>query len=207
MSEIVDSFFIETQNLEDRSSVLIEYLKRLTVDDILSEIEKSDVKINPITPANVSQFSNIDVIDNVIEIVDAAAEEIDFAYVGYMINKSSNEAAQRKYGENHLKLAIQMGLITQKPYRVTELGHYYISLSKEFRKQLRTKLYFRIPVIQRILVESRTKRVDGTLVLQEVLSESTAIRRRSNIRKLVKEIQEQASNELKGQIAENIVWS
>lgn len=207
MSEIVDSFYIENSNWENRASALFEYLKRMSVDEIVSEIEYSDKKTEEISPANVSQFSNISTADYVVQIVDDAIDNIDFAYVGYMINKSSSEAAQRKYGENHLKLAVQMGLVSEKPYKLTPLGEIYIHLKDSEKKSLRPKLFLRIPVVQRLLIDSKIHRIDGTKILMEVLSESTAIRRRSNIKKLIEEIQGIASIEMQRQIADNINWS
>lgn len=207
MSELVDSFYIENSNWEDRSSVIMEYLKKMSVDTLLTEIECSDKERKEISPANVSQFSSIDAVDYVVQIVEDSVEDIDFAYVGYMMNKSSNETAQRKYGENHLKLAIQMGLVSEKPYKVTALGEHYLHLQDYEKKAIRPKLYLRIPVVQKILIESKAKRIDGTKMLMEVLSESTAIRRRSNIKKLIEEIKEIASVEMQKQIVDNIYWS
>lgn len=207
MSELVDAFYVENSNWEDKSNIIMEYLMKMSVDTLIAEIECSNKTREEISPANVSQFSSVDSVDYVVQIVEDAVEDIDFLYVGYMMNKSANEAAQRKYGENHLKLAIQMGLISEKPYKVTTLGKKYLHLQEAVRKSIRPKLYLRIPVVQKILIESKMQRVDGTQILMEVLSETTAIRRRSNIKKLIEEIQEVASREMQRQIMDNIYWS
>ena len=192
---------------EEHTDILMTYLRKFSVEDILFEIEQTSEKRESIDKNNISQFSNIDVVDYVVQIVSDAIEEVNGKYIGYVLNKNSSEGAQSKYGGNHLSMAIQMGLVSDKPYRVTKLGKMYLELSEEERKIVKPKLYLRVPIVQKLLLDSRNSRVDATDVMCHYLAESTAIRRRSNIKTLINEIGKISSIETQKQIMDNISWS
>ena len=205
--EVLKQFlFGEINGIEDECK-LIDALQDTTIDALMQIITDNKELIKPITAKVIPQFSNINDVDIVIRVINDSVDEISRQYIGYMINKNSSEAAQIKYGENHLKLAIMLGLVTENPYGVTKIGKEYMKLSEDHRQAIRAKLAMRIPLVQYLLVYSQEKVVDGTEYLKSILSEKTAIRRRSNAKTLIKCICQQASLDLRKQILNNIVWS
>lgn len=206
--EILLETFYSGKTVEDNyTKILLTYLEKFSIEDILFEIEQYPEVTEPIKSKNISQFSDIKEIDYVVQIVSDSEEEINYQYVGYMLNKNASEGAQIKYGENHLKMAIQMGLVTEKPYKVSELGKEYLALPEEERNKIKPKLYMRVPLIQKLLLESKEEKIDAMEEMRTYLSEKTAIRRRSNIKTLLSEISKIASVETQKQIMDNISWS
>lgn len=187
----------------------VDYLIKCPVEDLFIVVEQNRSSIPPITAKLIPQFSKLDDVDKVVQIINDSydASTISRQYIGYMINKNASELAQTKYGENHLKLAIMLGLVKEKPYVVTSLGKEYLRLSVRDRHIVRDKLAMRIPMIQYLLVRSKNETIDGTEYMKSVLSEKTAIRRRSNVRKLINNIGDLSSADMKKQILDNIVWS
>ncbi len=206
MKEPIEKFVFAESDSDEFATYIIEFMKEHTIEDMVSVVSKYVDKIAELKSSNIPQFSSLEKVDDVVQIVSDAVDEIDYKYVGYMINKNASEAAQVKYGENHLKLAIQMGLVSDKPYKITELGKCYLNIAEDQREQIRTKLFFRIPIIQYLLTRSQNKIIDGMDVLKSVLSEKTAVRRRSNTKAIIKEIFELSSLDLQKQIMNNIKW-
>lgn len=189
----VDNIFIKL------TTVNIDSVFRMLIDDVK---ENSNV-----TAANIPQFSNLEIIPLVLKIVNNAGDNlIDYEYVGNEIKKSRTYTAKVKYGENHLKLAHQMGLLSKNPFKVTNLGKIYMLLKKEEQDEINRKLYMRIPIVQKLLIESELNVIDAMKILEEYLAKKTAIRRRSNVRKLIHEISKSAGDQLKEQIQNNIYW-
>lgn len=206
MQTPIEMFIFSNENIDDQASEIIEFMQGHSVDDMLAIVKKYKDRIASLHSSNIPQFSNLEAVDEVVQIVADAADEIDYQYVGYMINKNASAGAQTKYGENHLKLAIQMGLVSEKPYTVTRLGKEYLQMDSRNRQIVRPKLFFRIPIIQLLLIQSKDQMVDGTELLRTVLSEKTAIRRRSNTRLLINKVCEEGSLDLQKQIMNNIKW-
>lgn len=206
--EILLETFYSGKTVEDNHiKILLTYLEKFSIEDILFEIEQSQEITEPIQSKNISQFSDINAVDYVVQIVSDSEDEINYQYIGYMLNKNASDGAQTKYGENHLKMAIQMGLVSEKPYKVSELGKEYLALSEEERNKIKPKLYMRVPLIQKLLLESKNEKIDAMDEMRIYLSEKTAIRRRSNIKTLLNEISKIASVETQKQIMDNISWS
>lgn len=207
MEVLLETFYAGKTIDKDHTNILLTYLKKFSVEDILFEIEQSLEETEPIGKNNISQFSNIEVIDYVVQIVSDAAEEVNGKYIGYMLNKNSSEGAQSKYGGNHLSMAIQMGLVSKKPYQVTELGKQYMALSENEKRIVKPKLYLRVPIVQRLLLDSKKDKVDAMNIMRKYLAESTAVRRRTNIKTLISEIEKISSTETQKQIMDNVIWS
>lgn len=208
MNSVVDLeefYFTEKVNINDEN--LISVIESYTTDEIMNFISTKRDSIQQITKANITQFSDIDAVIRVLQIVDAADDDVDFLYVGYMFNKGAKEGAQRKYGENHIKLAIQMGLLTTRPFKLTPLGKKYLTLNDEERKVINPKLYLRVPVVQKIILCAESGYTDGTKILLETLKESTAIRRRSNIKTMLTRIIDTLPSARQMKILENLRWS
>lgn len=196
------------ENNPSNQDDIVTKLLEVPVEAMMEELGLNQNCLQSITARNIPQFSNINDVETVVKIVSDCMDSsmIDYQYVGYLINKNSNVGAQRKYGENHLKLAIMLGLVTEKPYFITPLGKGFLNLSQEDQIILRTKLSLRIPIIQHILLDSREATVDGMSYLNDTLSGSTAIRRRSNVKQLILNIYEISGMEIKKQILDHIKW-
>jgi hypothetical protein len=207
MKDIIEQFFVCNINVGDNVAELINYLKACKIEDILEIIKNDRDNLLELHSSNIPQFSNIEEVDKAVQIVFDAVEDINYQYIGYMLNKNANPSAQTKYGENHLKLAIQMGLVSSKPYQITSFGKRYLLLSDKERNKVRSELFLRVPIIQKLLILSEDQIIDGTEMLKTVLSEKTAIRRRSNLKTLIGIIKEEALFVLQKQIINNIRWS
>ena len=121
--------------------------------------------------------------------------------------KGAKLGAQTKYGENHYKLAVQLGFVTsEKPFIATDLGYaYYLNADEEQRSEIKKRLALRIPIIQRALLTADVKQVNMSDLMCEYLSESTMLRRRSNVRELLNDIMDISKPEMQRRL-NNIVW-
>ena len=162
---------------------------------IIDILDRHSKDIQPVVTSGIPQFSEFTDADRVLRIL-LANEGCDFEYIGYMFNKNAQESAQYKYGENHYKLCYQLGLVEwagkariTKATKISRLGAAYLEYDDESRETLQAKLCFRLPVIQRQLTEAKHGSVDGLQMLLDAgLSRSTAIRRRSSMRQMLRAI-------------------
>lgn len=185
---------------------IIDILKAISIDNIISIIEANKAEIAEITSANIPQFSNINSIDDVLNVVESS-DQITFELIGYYINKNASKGAQIKYGENHYKIAAAIGLTTlNKPFHVTTLGKEYMSLSSEDKISIRNKLFLLVPIVQKIIIDAKYKTVHPLDILRLYLSESTSIRRRSSVRIMVEYVYKDADMELLLEIKKNLDW-
>ena len=206
MEQIYQLLFGNANEINN-ASILIKELKDLSIEDLFDIIFLNREKIQDITAKNIPQFSNINIINNVLNIINDSSEEVTRQYIGYILNKNASPLAQTKYGENHLKLAIQLGLASEKPCSVSAIGYEYMKLSDTDKVNIQAKLSLRIPIIQHILLNACDGVTNGMLLLSTVLSEKTAVRRRSNVKKLIAEIYSLSSAEFKIKVLNNIIWS
>lgn len=166
-----------------------------------------------ITPENIPQISNLD--DALIETpyhMYVGERELTYSKLGYHLDngKIKNIIAQRKYGENHAKLASQLDLVTLvkdgNTYYIqgTVFGEYYHNFPNNVKKELAAKLMLRIPIIQEIFRDARM----GVVYVDDYLkslSEATIIRRRPNIMTLLDFIKMESNNYTVKEIFENIL--
>lgn len=216
-NEIIKLFFLFPMSVEELEQYseeqlseaidkLIDILKRTSIENIVNIIEANRDNIAEITPANIPQFSNIDAINDVLDYVDSA-DEVTYELIGYYINKDAKKGAQTKYGENHYKTAASIGLTTiNKPFAITTLGRKYKKLQADEKTALRNKLFLLIPIVQKIIVEAKYKEVQPMNILNLYLSESTSIRRRSNVRTMVEFVYKDADMEFIIEIQKNLDW-
>ena len=114
--------------------------------------------------------------------------------------KEKNEVAQRKYGENHSKMATLLDLAvisrSDNTYLVSlsVFGAAYNRRNDSEKKKLAARLLFRVPIIQKVLIDALSFNVN---ILDELscLSNKTKTRRKPNIVFLLKFI----SNELEAE--------
>lgn len=176
---------------------------------VIELVQESELPAPEISAANISQFSQFMDINTVIRtVIDSGYENISFVDLGYFLTGKKSDMAKRKYGENHYKLAAQLGFVTvNEPHEATWLGKAYRTIDDEdLQKQILYKLSIRVPLIQRIIKEAANGVVSASDIMLEYLSESTMCRRRSNIRKMLAQMKGIADKDETKNIFENIRW-
>lgn len=187
-------------------SKLINVLNGTSIENIINIIESNRDMIAEITPANIPQFSSINSINDVLDYV-SSADEVTYELIGYYINKDAKKGAQTKYGENHYKTSASIGLTTvDKPFMITALGKKYMTLPTEEKNAIRNKLFLLVPIVQKILVEAKYRKIQPMNILNLYLSESTSLRRRSNVRTMVEYVYKDADVEFRVEVQKNLDW-
>lgn len=145
-----------------------------------------------ITTANVPQYSRIESAFTVPVVLDTFKEAQQFEALGIYLNyvPEKKQSANKKYGENHAKLATLIDLAEISSLSGTMLvsetcfGELFCDLKHDEKEAIAARLMFRIPIIQRILIDA----ADGEAHIVDYLkpfSESTKKRRLPNIRGLL----------------------
>ena len=173
-NEVIVNWLCNQLILTDLSS-LFEMVKQNSVERIL--------------PNTIPQFSSFDdAYSDVVKILAKSGSSMSYDELGtYLANgKGKNVVAQRKYGENHSKLAALLDLtvinLRDYPHQVSlsVLGYVFYKKSKDDQKTLIARLLFRIPIIQQLLKDAS----NGKVILSDqlyMLAEQTKIRRQPNI--------------------------
>ncbi len=183
----------------------LDFLRRISMYEILSFLKKQEI-LPEVKSINIPQFSNIDDLSGVLDIVYSSGT-ITFEDIGYYFYPDSKIHAQWKYGENHYKTAALLGLTTwDKPYRVTDFGVGYMQCSKDEKLDIRNKLIMRIPIVQQILVRSVDEELRPIDILAQYLALSTAKRRHSNVHVMVDLVVESLDKDVRSEIVEHIKW-
>ena len=181
-------------------------LHKDSVDELIDIVDDDSNVLGLIHPSNIPQYSNLKDVDKVLPIVESNAEfNCDYCLIGYFFNKFSKKGAQTKYGENHYKVAMLMGLAKQKkPLDITPLGSVYMNLDDEIRMDVKIKLFLRIPLIRYIMVHARTETVNVYNIMSNFLAVKTTKRRKSNVKTLVELLIEKSN--FKSIYYKNINW-
>lgn len=175
----------EQESLKRVAQYMLHLIAETPTSDIIDTIEGDATDIGEITTQNIPQFSNLDAVEDVIQIVESNPG-CNYELIGYFFNKNGSKGSQTKYGENHYKTAALLNLVSWKqPYAVTFFGKEYMQLDGDLRSTVKTKLFLLIPIIQRTIIHAKYEDVQMIDELKKYLSESTAIRRRSNVRTMV----------------------
>ena len=179
---------------------LFSVIERASLEDVYRAVTKLE-ETELVSASNVPQFSKLDSAFRVPEVLSALHEAQTFEALGLYLDFAPNKkvSANKKYGENHAKLATLLDLaeITSTPImRVSEtcFGNLFCNLSDERKWSVAARLAFRIPVVQRILIDAAVGEVEIADYLKP-FSESTKKRRVPNIRSLFNLIGSQAAGE------------
>lgn len=202
MSDIVEAFFSKQYEEKINNNILYysfphdevkEYVERIIsepADRYVAYIKALTSK-EAIRPEDVFQFSSIeDATDKFCEKVKAIDNPgLTHLEVGKLLQDDGKErkaGAYVKYGENHAKLAKELGLAFElcNTYYLSGIGYIYSELSDEQKKLFLIRIIIRTRLITRLLQASQNGKVDLREFLY-MLADSTYIRRRSNIRKIV----------------------
>jgi hypothetical protein len=179
-----DNSLIETVN---KCKLLIEVLKKYKCSKILNIIEK-DFKPFEIDKKDISQYSDLKDAYYTVPflLANCGKENVDYEQMGYMLREDKrNSVADKKYGENHMKTAAQLGLCSFSKWRgnANALGKIFIQLPEREQKDLLPKLCLYIPYVQNYFMAGATDEVREKIL--SILSKSTQNRRRPNVNTII----------------------
>lgn len=184
-------------NSSDIVKKLVDSILRKSAQSIIELIKESDQR-EDITKDNIPQFSNIDhALYEVVDILNLSMEILSFELIGYYLTRNDvefvkNAVSNKKYGENHTKLATLIDLTVidklgvRAQIKLSELGKYYSKLDRNTKEKLAYKLCLRIPIIQNYFINN-SELIEEDL---NILSEETKKRRRSSVMNVIKLVQE-----------------
>jgi len=162
----------------------------LIIDDI-AEIEELDVQTIP-------QFSSIySTTHDLLEIV--YGKKLSYEEIGVRLDYGTvkKKEARAKYGENHAKLGALMDLVfidgdvdsRKMKTTISPMGQCFQSLDEETKVKLRDRLFLRIPIIQKLIKETKEEETSLDSILFSVTNSSkTQERRKSSVKKIVDEL-------------------
>lgn len=186
----------ECKNMEEIVDRFIEILLKYSIDEIIDIIISSD-NLEEVSKDNIPQLSKPDdAMFGVIQVLIDSGEILTFEELGYYLEKKhseeeSNTVAQKKYGENHSKLAALMDLVVigkndnRAAVYASVLGEKFYQLDFDKKNELGKRLLLRIPIIQNVFVRQSIAQIDGDM---EILSVTTKKRRRSSVINVIRSI-------------------
>ncbi|MBO7234190.1 MAG: hypothetical protein J6V13_04305 [Paludibacteraceae bacterium] len=183
---------------EKKSALLLEILKKHSCSEILQIIEEG-FEPAKIDKKDISQFSDFKDAYYTVPFIlqNCGAKDVDYSKMGYMLrDEKRKDVADKKYGENHMKTAAQLGLCRFESCRgnANTLGNCFIKLSEADRKNILPKLCLYIPYIQNYFMAGATDEVRDEIL--SILSHTTQVRRRSNVNTIIHTIKESIDYEL-----------
>ncbi len=158
---------------------------------------------------DIPQYSNFEnAIIGVNRILSFSEGPLSFEELGKKLVNSKSEVACKKYGENHAKVAQELSLVTIDKQGVnfvsnTSFGNLFLMLSDELKYKLAKRLLLRNKFIQLLINEAKCGECSYQKLAEEVLSTSTAIRRKSNCKYIIELILKNTSHE---NLLHNISW-
>lgn len=202
MADIVEDFF--TKKYEEKVNKNILYYTfshdevKMYVERVISEpldryvaYIKALSEKEAIKAEDVFQFSSIeDATDNFCEKLKAIDNPgLTHLEVGKLLQddgKERKDGAYVKYGENHSKMAKELGLAFElcNTYYLSGIGYIYTELTDNQKQQFLTRMILRSKLVVRLFQASQNGNVNMREFLY-MLADSTYIRRRSNIKKVV----------------------
>lgn len=186
-------------NSQDAAEFLSDAIKSTAVKEIIALLGACADR-EPVTKENIPQYSNPDdALFGVVKILRMANTALSFEEIGYYLTRGKpafkqNPVANKKYGENHAKLAALLDLVlidksdVRAHIRLSEFGKYFSNLPETEQDELIYKLCLRIPIVQNCLIEGQW----GETLERDlrILSEETQKRRRSNVENVVELVSE-----------------
>jgi hypothetical protein len=153
-----------------------------------------------VLPSNIPQFSSIrDAYLETPNLLSLCGQSMTFNELGtYLDNgKNKNDVTQRKYGENHSKLATLLDLasitVDGSSFKValSIFGLAFNKRTNEEKKRLTARLLLRVPIIQKMLINALSAETDIENELL-CLAEQTRKRRKPNIASIFELISEES---------------
>lgn len=161
--------------------------------------EKSDVPV-------FSDFQKASI--RVPELLEFSPDGLGFDALGYQLMHCQGKIAQKKYGENQAKLAELLGLVSisvRKPrvVKLTSWGLYLIPVPWENKASILKRMTLRNAYIQFLIREACKGSVNYRDTV-DCLANSTVVRCRTNVRKLMEFILKGSKRE---SLLKNIDWT
>lgn len=165
-----------------------------------------------IMASDVFQFSSLnDATYNICLMIKSIGNPgLKFKKIGELLlndGKNRTDVALNKYGENHIKTAESLGLAfrnDQKYYYLSGLGMLYCDLIANIQQKLLTRLVLRNKLIIQILILAKNEKLNLETFLYD-LSRTTYVRRKSNVKRIIKILDDSNEYEFK-YIIDNIVY-
>lgn len=202
MEGIVDKFFSKEYEEKINKDILFYtfpqeevqvYVEQVIAEPLprfLSYMDKMSERTR-IESGDVFQFSDLDDGTTVFceKMKRTDNPGMKFIDIGRLLlddGKERKEGALIKYGENHVKTAEMLGLSFElcKTYYLSGIGYIYAELSEEKQQRFLTRLVLRNKLVTRLYQASK----NGNINMREflyMLSDSTYLRRRSNIKSVL----------------------
>lgn len=193
---LIKAFYTHTDDsiLEDagKSKLLLDTLIKYSCSDILNII-KDNYTPAEVDKKDISQFSDFkDAYYKVPYLLhNCGMTNVDYSQMGYMLREQKRkDIADKKYGENHIKTAAQLGLCKFEKCRANSnaLGNLFIALTEADRTNILPKLCLYMPYIQNYFMSGATDEVRDEIL--SILSETTQNRRRSNVNTIIQTIKD-----------------
>ncbi|MBO4642823.1 MAG: hypothetical protein J5661_08230 [Bacteroidaceae bacterium] len=183
--------FFGLHEQEEQAAFIINALLDFSIDEII-ELVRQDFKIFHIQKKDVPQFSDLMAVFKIPFILkNCGINGVGYDQMGYMLRtEKRNIVADRKYGENHMKTAEQMGLCELHHFMgyPNAIGNVFASLGADVQKILIPHFCLSIPFIQNYFMTGEND--DYLEMMMNVLSDSTKTRRRPNVNTLISIIKE-----------------
>lgn len=193
----------------DEVQEYVENVNQITIERLLEHMVSSYDNNSNIMPRDVFQFSNFEnATFRLCQVLKIAGDPgVNFLEIGKMLlddGKQRNDTALIKYGENHAKTAAALSLLHElsHTYFLSCLGYVANSLKTDQRKKLLLRLTLRNKLITHFYIASQNGNIEARELLHR-LSNSTYYRRRSNIKKVLKILDESEEYDFAG-FTENI---
>lgn len=193
---LIKAFYTHTDDsiLEDagKSKLLLDTLIKYSCSDILNII-KDNYTPAEVDKKDISQFSDFkDAYYKVPYLLhNCGMTNVDYSQMGYMLREQKRkDIADKKYGENHIKTAAQLGLCKFEKCRANSnaLGNLFIALTEADRTNILPKLCLYMPYIQNYFMSGATDEVRDEIL--SILSGTTQNRRRSNVNTIIQTIKD-----------------
>lgn len=210
--EIIKSYYRYTLDLDDQEqvTVLLENLKEAKPSEIIGLLAQDFEAFN-LEVFDIPQFSSLDDCFNASYVIEQSGiEKVGYIKLGYLLAPMSAKkpGANQKYGENHGKMGVMLGLLKMNPkedlplkqghkisFSPTFFGRSYNNLDDETKGKLIPKIILRSKLMQNFFLRGRQE----TLLeadMKQLLSESTFRRRYSNVKRILEVINTALDNEL-----------
>lgn len=188
-----------TCNSREAAEFLAEAIKNTSVKDILALLRRCPDR-EPVTKENIPQYSDPDAaLFRVVKILRGANASMSFEELGYYLKRddptlTQNTVSNKKYGENHAKLAALLDLVlidkadARAHISLSEFGTYFSQLSEAAQDELIYKLCLRIPIVQNCLIADCPS--EALVKNLEILSKETQKRRRRNVEDVINLVSE-----------------
>lgn len=171
-----------------------EYIEKLLSTPLVSFLNFifENYKVPYLEAVDVVQFSNIE--DCTAKICTVIKEAGDKGYTSLEVGKLlendgivRKDGAYLKYGENQAKTAVQFGLLTQisNKFFLSCIGYVFADLTEDEQRRLLTRLILRNKLVQRLFYKAEKNGSSEYLYETGFLSETTRLRRKSNVKTII----------------------